>query len=543
MEASRLASSSGFDRRVFLKGSGALFGVAGLVGAGGLLGACGDSASSSSGSGAAPSDTLRFAFLADMQVPDPDIFYEGEGNVVIMAAYEGLIQYAPDSADFAPALAESWEVSPDGLTYTFHLRSGVTFHDGTPMDAESFIKSFERRTKVNQGPAYMLADVTSTEAPDPSTLVITLAHAVHPFLHFLACPWGPKAVSPTAMAAHEEAGDLAQKWFETNSAGTGPYLFKEFVPSSHYTLEAYPGYWGTKPDFTTVRIEIIPDITTQRLKIEKGELDVITKGLPVGDVETLSERDDITVTRRPMAFKTALYVNPQKGLFVDRELRRALRTALDRPALVEPTYKDTAVVSTGFYPVGMVPDGVAPDDPEYDPEPLKRLVADLDSKSVDLAYDEQGGATDRRLTEILQTQLQAIGFDVTVRGIPTAQAFAMYDTPEDQQPDLMVNVAGGDALHPDTQVRIFYRTGAAPLNWFNYASDEVDAEMDAGLASTTDDEAMAHYEKCAELVKDEGWIVNICDVQDVIITRASITNVVHDLAAGHSVRVAGFEKA
>jgi peptide/nickel transport system substrate-binding protein len=538
-----LTTSRALDRRAFIKGSGTLFGIAGLLGSGGLLSACGDSGSGSSGSGAVATDTLRFAFLADMQVPDPDIFYEGEGNVVMLATYEGLIQYKPDSSEFIPALAESWEISPDGLIYTFKIRTDVTFHDGTPMDASSFIESFDRRTKVNQGPAYMLADVTSVEAPDPTTLVITLAHAVHPFMHFLACPWGPKGVSPTAMSANAVGDDLAQPWFETNSAGTGPYFIKEFVPSSHYTLEAYPGYWGPKPDFTTVRIEIIPDVTTQRLKIEKGEIDVITKGLPVGDVETLSGTDGIVVTRLPMAFKTALYVNPQKGPFADRELRRALYTAIDRPALVEPTYKDTATVSTGFYPKGMVADGVAPDIPEYDPEPLKALVERLDDKKVDLSYDEQGGATDRRLTELLQTQLQALGFDVTVRGIPTAQAFSMYDTPEDQQPDLMVNVAGGDALHPDTQVRIFYRTGAAPLNWFNYASPEMDAEMDAGLASTTDAEATEHYVRCAEIAIEEGWIVNLCDVQDVIITRSTITGISHDLAAGHSPRVQGFKKA
>jgi peptide/nickel transport system substrate-binding protein len=92
-------------------------------------------------------------------------------------------------------------------------------------------------------------------------------------------------------------------------------------------------------------------------------------------------------------------------------------------------------------------------------------------------------------------------------------------------------------------VRIFYRTGAAPLNWFNYASDAIDAAMDAGLVSTTEDEAMRHYEECARLILDEGWIVNLCDVQDVIVMRSTITNIVHDLAAAHAPRVAGFKKA
>ena len=81
--------------------------------------------------------TLRLAYLADMAQADPDVFYDIEGNTVILSVYEGLLKYKPDSTEVAPSLAESWEVSPDGLTYTFKLRTGVKFHDGTPFNAEA----------------------------------------------------------------------------------------------------------------------------------------------------------------------------------------------------------------------------------------------------------------------------------------------------------------------------------------------------------------------------------------------------------------------
>jgi peptide/nickel transport system substrate-binding protein len=80
--------------------------------------------------------TLRLAYLADMAQADPDVFYDIEGNTVILSVYEGLLKYKPDSTEVVPSLAESWEVSPDGLTYTFHLRTGVKFHDGTRLDAQ-----------------------------------------------------------------------------------------------------------------------------------------------------------------------------------------------------------------------------------------------------------------------------------------------------------------------------------------------------------------------------------------------------------------------
>ena len=530
----------GLDRRTFLKRGGMLAGGVAVLGQSGLLAACGSS--SNSGTAVAATDTLRFAFLADMQVPDPDIFYEGEGLGVTLSVYDGLLSYKPDKSDFAPGLAEAWEVSADGLTYTFHLRSGVTYHDGTAMQASDFIASFDRRTKVNQGPAYMLADVASTTAPDASTLVVKLKHPVDPFLHYLACPWSPKGVSPALIKSKAVGDDLAQQWLQTNDAGTGPYTIKEFVPSSHYTLVAYDGYWGPKPEFTTIDIQIIPDVTTQRLKLEAGDLDLVTKGLPIGDVESLSKNSKVTVTRYPVATKTALYFNATSGMFADKALRQAVREALDVPALIEPSYGDTATVSTQFYPVGFYPDGVAPDSPTKDTSKLEALVKKLESKKVDLAVDEQGGATDRRVAELIQTQLQALGLDVTVRGMPTSQTFAMSGQPDAPRPDLLLNVAGGDALHADAEVRIFFRTGAQPLNWYNYSDPAIDAAMDAGLSSPNTEEATKHYAECASLIVDQAWLVNLADIEDVVITSAGVTNVVHDLAAGHTVRLGELKK-
>ena len=102
--------------------------------------------------------TLKLAFLADMSVPDPDVFYDIEGNTVILSTYEGLLRYKPDSTDFEGVLASSWDVSADGMTYTFKLRPNVKFHDGTPFDSAAAKASFQRRLDVASAPAYMLAD-------------------------------------------------------------------------------------------------------------------------------------------------------------------------------------------------------------------------------------------------------------------------------------------------------------------------------------------------------------------------------------------------
>ncbi|TMK47632.1 MAG: ABC transporter substrate-binding protein, partial [Actinobacteria bacterium] len=204
--------------------TGSMRRVCSLLAAVGLvLSAC-SSTSSTTGAPSTPSvnGTLNLAYLADMSVPDPDVFYDIEGNTVILSVYQGLVDYKPDSTTIEPVLATSWDISPDGLTYTFHLRNGVTFQDETPFNSAAVKASFQRRTNVNSAPAYMLAQVADMQTPDPMTFVVKLKSVVTPFMDYVASSWGPKIISPKALG--DNAGnDHAQTWAKTNADGTGPY--------------------------------------------------------------------------------------------------------------------------------------------------------------------------------------------------------------------------------------------------------------------------------------------------------------------------------
>ena len=137
------------------------------------LAGCGSQKKADSGT-ASTSDVLRIPYLADMSVPDPDVFYDVEGNSVILNTYQGLLKYAPNSTKIVGNLATSWSVSPDRLTYTFKLRPGVRFHDGTPLTSKAVKASFQRRLDVGQAPSYMLAEVKKMTTPDAGTFVVTL---------------------------------------------------------------------------------------------------------------------------------------------------------------------------------------------------------------------------------------------------------------------------------------------------------------------------------------------------------------------------------
>ncbi|MDQ1466203.1 MAG: peptide/nickel transport system substrate-binding protein [Actinomycetota bacterium] len=503
------------------------------------LAACGSSGSSGAGGSGTTSAgdkaklaEVHLAYSADMQVPDPDIFYELEGNSLTTSVYEGLVRYKPDSTEIEGALAESWTVSPDGLTYTFKLRDGVTFHDGTKLDAAAVKGSFERRTKVGSAPAYMLADVKSYDTPDPLTFVVHLGQPVSSFMDYLAAPYGPKAVSPKVLSEHTVKDDSAQEYLKTHDAGTGPFTITGFELGVRYTLTRYDAYWGGKPDVAKITMDIIPDISTQRLKLESGDLSMIIHGLSTDDIASL-EGKGFQVKRFPAFFKAWIMVNENKGIFKDKALRLALAGAIDKKTLTEQVFGDNAKVSTQFYPSGELPEGQAADTATFDPSKLADAVKGLSSKKVDVGFssdDPRNG----RLAELVQTELQAAGLDATVRGIPIAQVFDLPNH-KDQAPDLLLSTVNPDAASPETWARIFANTDGA-LNWEQCSVPAADAKMDEGLHATTDAAVKAAYAEAGTDLIADGCYITIADVKEVIVADKGYSNFVHQLPTVFTIR-------
>ncbi|MFS0896689.1 ABC transporter substrate-binding protein [Mycolicibacterium litorale] len=514
----QLSPSTGFDRRTFLKAGGLTVGGLTLAS---FLAACG----AGGGGSSKGTLTLRMPFLADMQVPDPDIMYEGEGVQVMESAYEGLVRYQPGSATVIGGLAKSWTVSDDQLTYTFTLHPGVKFHDGTIADAQAWVKSFERRAAVNQGPAYMVAGVAGTAAPDPTTFVVTLSEPNNAFLHYLACPWQPFAVSPTAVAANAKGDDLAQEWLKTHDAGTGPYTFTEFVPGSHYTLSAFGDYWGGTPAFETIRIEITPDITTQKLQLDSGAFDIVTKGFAIPDVLAYQQNPDFTVVTAVGGVGEAIWLNPTSGIFADVALRRAVLTALDRKAIVDTAWGGLAAVQESMWSPNSLPPALAPFPSEVDTGPLAAMVASLPSKKVDLAWAADGGAPRQQMAELVQNQLAALGLDVTVRTMPVAEMFDLANQPPEKRPDILVAFLGGDTLHLDTTFRILLRTGAKPLNFFQYSDPQLDTLMDEAVRQPTTEQMNEVYQRCSRMVVDEALWIPLCLPPNAIVAQNGLTGI------------------
>ncbi|HUA95407.1 MAG TPA: ABC transporter substrate-binding protein, partial [Acidimicrobiales bacterium] len=252
--------------------------VAGVGCLGVVLCACGSSAPGTAATSSVPkSHTLTLSFLQDPgQPPDPAVYYAGQGLILQDNIYDGLVQYAPGTAQrvIEPDLATSWTVSSDDKTYTFQLRHGVVFHDGTPFTSAAIGPSFTRDVAVDGGPAYMAQAVASVQTPGPYTAVVNLTAPNGSFLDFLASAYGPRIYSPTGLAQHA-GSDNDQTYLKTHDLGSGPYELTEADVGVKYQLKAFPQYWGKKPYYTTVNLPVIDSFNTEESEFNSGQLAAI----------------------------------------------------------------------------------------------------------------------------------------------------------------------------------------------------------------------------------------------------------------------------
>jgi peptide/nickel transport system substrate-binding protein len=464
--------------------------------------------------------TLRLAYLADMAQADPDVFYDIEGNTVILSVYEGLLRYKPDSTEVIPSLAEKWEVSQDGLTYTFHLRSGVKFHDGTPFNAQAMKTSFQRRLDVGAAPAYMVQPIASMQTPDTNTFVVRLKHPVAPFLHYMASSWGPKAISPKALADH--AGkDHAQSWLNEHADGTGPFQLTAFERGQRYELTRFDGYWGQKAHVDEVEIRIIPDIGTQRLQLQSGDLDGILHSFPQAELESAKSNPDLQVRDFSSFLNNIIYLNTNKKPLSDPALRKTLAGAINRDSLVTEVYGPYAKPSSSTYPSGLLDPALAP--VAYPPSETT-AAAGAGSK-LTFAYTADDSGVHRRIAELVQQRLDTAGFSVTIKEVQLPQVFE-YVNDLQAAPDMVMQTNTPDGAHPDMWARIeWYSTGG--LNYLGYKSPQADKLLDQALETTDKATADRLYGEAGKIVAQDTAIIFVADPRDVMVLRKNLTGIEH----------------
>jgi len=303
---------------------------------------------------ATPQDVLIFGSTSDVETMDPQVTVDNIAWRAIYYCYDRLVQLKGSTTEVAPQLAESWTISPDGKTYTFRLRRGVKFADGTPFDAKAVQFSFTRLLKMGKGAAGLwegILDVNGITVVNASTIRFTLKTPFAPFLGSLATDEA-SIVSPGIMK-QETGGDLAQAWLASNTAGTGPFLLKEWRRGERIVLERNPNYWGPRPALRQIIIRNIPDPAVLRDLLERGEVDM-GETLTDDQIDAIKGKPGITVFESPSFLVTYLYLNNKNAYLSNVKVRQAISYAIDYAGIIRGVKKGRAVQMRGPIPQGMV---------------------------------------------------------------------------------------------------------------------------------------------------------------------------------------------
>ena len=225
-----------------------------------------------------------------------------------------------------PGLATHWDISPDGLQYTFHLRPGITFHNGDPITADDVVFSYNRAV-ASPATSRVTGTISRTDKIDDRTVRVTLRHAYAPFI---ACA-GMANLGIVPQRVVEEMGDAA---FARNPVGSGPYMFVEWRPGDRLIMEAFPNYWQGPAPIKHAQYRIISDPSTATIALERGDIDVIYS-VPAAERATIKNNPNLTYFDSPGAAHWFLAFNMQEGRFANNPLlREAVAYAVNREDII-----------------------------------------------------------------------------------------------------------------------------------------------------------------------------------------------------------------
>ncbi len=429
---------------------------------------------------------------------------------VLENVYDTLVQPAEDLS-MEPALAESWEISDDNLTWTFMLRDGVRFHNGRELVAEDVVYSFQR--VIDEGlNGWRFGAVESMSAPDDSTVVISLKQPSPNLLVSIAGFKG-MAIVPREIVENGSIG--------TNPVGTGPFRFVSRSPDEGIVLEKNPDYWRADegfPKLEGIRFVQIPDAGTKLTALRTGEVHWID-AVPPQDIESLAAESGITVGRVPGGDYHYFALNQNRAPFDDARVRRALAMAIDRDVIAEAAQFGAATANQTAIPASNAAW-------YFDYAPYR--AADVDGAKALL---EQAGVSDLSIqflvtsdfpetvtqAQVIAAQLAAIGVTVEINDVDFS---TWLDLQGKGEFDAFILSWIGNIDPDDFYYAQHHSTGG--FNFQGYANSEVDRLLDAGRVETDQAARRALYDQAAKLIVDDASYIYLYNPDNINAWRGDV---------------------
>jgi peptide/nickel transport system substrate-binding protein len=457
--------------------------------------------------------------FSDAQTLNGILTQDTASSRVISMITKTLIINHPETTEPEPELAEDWDISDDGLEYTFYLREDVTWHDGEGFDAEDVVFTYETHLDPETGSprtAQLSSRIDTIEAVDDYTVQFTLNMPASPFLqqdmvNYIVPEHVLGEVAPGDLAAHEYSIGT-----EGVTIGCGPFQFQEWVSGDHVTLVAYDDYYRGRPNIDQWIRRIVPDQTVLAQQIGTGEVDY--GGVQESDYESLDQQEDINVTEFD-TFNFTFYayqLNPERTeLFQEPEVRQALVYGLDRESMVDAIRFGIGEVARGTMPVpswAYNPDGLDRDY-EYDPDRAREMLEEAgwveggdgirerngERFSFQL-WTNAGNEIREQYVAVMQEQWREIGVEVR----PQAEewnAFLDRITGTRDFEMFLVGFSWGVDPHQNTM----WHTDAAEggFNMNQYSNPEVDELLAQSLETTDQDERTEIYTEMQNILLED----------------------------------------
>lgn len=462
--------------------------------------------------------------LVEVYTVDPAVGFDQAIGSSLKQLYDAPFRYVGNPPQVEPWLAESYEVSDDGLTYTISMHTNAVFHDGSPVDAEAVVYSAERLLRVNQGPASLFAGVLSpgnTVAADEHAVEFTLDQPYGPFLDILTWLF---IVNPAVVEANL-GDDDGVTYLTDHEAGSGPFTMGRWQPGELYEFVAVDDYWRGWPSEnypTSVTRVVMREASTRRLELESGNVDMVD-WMTVPDMNALV---DSGFTIAPCCGMTVydIKLNTVEGPTADVHLRRAISYAIDYNAMLE--------IWEGLAPGinGPLPPGISTvEQPVYTfdlDKAREELAQSAYPDGVDLEYVYVTGLEEERLTGlVLQDSLAEIGIDVTITAVPWGDAVAMF-ADASTSPQMFPLYSLTAYANPDNYLYAAFHSSQAGA-WTNpghYSNSEVDALLEAARAEPDPDAQRAIYAQAEALIVEDAPNVFLAVTPEDKIVGPRVTN-------------------
>jgi len=463
-------------------------------------------------SAAPPRDAIVIGLLAEPVTMDPPQVTDLNSTRVIKRMFEGLTAQELGTYRIVPGLAERWEISKDGLLYTFHLRPNVKFHDGTPLTAEAVKFCFDRQLN-EQGPFYktgtypyvkgFLGNVAGVEVVNPSTVQIRLKSPLTPFLQYLA-HHSLYIYSPEAL----------KKWGKDmvkHPVGTGPFKLETWEPGVKVVLARNDEYWGGAPKIRQAIYVPIIEAQARLSAIKTGEID-LTMDVPPDSLDDLRKDPNIVVAETNSSAVWYVVLNTRNPVLKDRRVRQALNYAVNKEAIIRDILKGTAIVAAS--PLSPVYGAYAEPGVQrypYDPEKAKALLKDAGhANGFDLTFfvPESGSGIQSpvEMGTVIQANLAAVGVRAKIQTMEWGAYLKKYlDGPD--MAEMSWNPSIGD---PDHMMYMLLSSDRFPpaFNAGFYQNQRVDELLRKGRTTIDEKERVPLYREAQKLVtEDAPWII------------------------------------